>query len=164
MDLINALPQNFQWLVIAIVGFAALSIFFFVRHLVSKHDLHPFRAVSGVVVGLYNHIVALVKFFGQALTEADGNGGRTSFSRVMGVYVIYKIVLMADAVKDSPTSKIPAELMVMFWVLVGYQALAKVLNNLTPAVLDIARAVLLKVNPSIPGLAPRSDPPPKEQP
>jgi hypothetical protein len=71
-------------------------------------------------------------------TEPDGNGGKASFSRVFGAFVIIKIVAMAEAGKT-----VPEAMMTLFWVLVGYQLLSKALNSLSPAVIDIARAKLM---------------------
>lgn len=66
------------------------------------------------------------------------DGRKPSFTRVAGAYDIFKIVELA--MEGKP---IPAELMTMFWVLIGYGILAKILNALSPAVLDIAKAFLV---------------------
>lgn len=65
-------------------------------------------------------------------TEPDGNGGKASFARVFGAYVIVNIVIMARADKS-----IPEALVNLFMYLVGYQLLSKAINS--PAVIEYLR-------------------------
>lgn len=85
-----------------------------------------------------------IKWLAQIFTEADGNGGKGSFSRVFGGTIIITILRMAWIGKI-----VPEQLMTMFWVLVGYQMLSKALNTMSPAVLDIARSYMLKAGVKI---------------
>lgn len=87
----------------------------------------------------------LLVFIGKAWTEADGNGGKASFSRIAGTYIILQIVNIGYMAGRA----IPPEWMTMFWVLIGYQIVAKILSALSPAVLDIARSVLVKAGASV---------------
>lgn len=103
-------------------------------------NFHPIFAIKNLVNGVIDIVKNIVSFFGQALTELDSGVSKTSYSRIAGLYVIYQIVEIAKAGKDPPQG-----LMTVFWVLVGYQLLARVLNSLSPAALDIARSILLKV-------------------
>ncbi len=90
-------------------------------------DIHP---ISALKTG--------IKWIAQAWTEADNNGGKLSFSRILGTYVVIQIVQM------SWRGNVPEPMMTMFWVLIGYPLVSKVLNSLSPAVLDIAKSWLVK--------------------
>ncbi len=86
---------------------------------------------------IWTVLTAPIRFVAQALTESDGNGGKASYSRIAGTYVIYKIIELGG--KDTGFME------TMFWVLVGYQFLSKAMNSMSPAVLDIAKGMLLKI-------------------
>jgi len=103
-------------------------------------NFQPIRFVIDLIKGVIGEVRGIVSFFGQALTELDSGVSKTSYSRIAGLYVIYQIVEIAKAGKEPPQG-----LMTVFWVLVGYQLLARVINSLSPAALDIARSILLKV-------------------
>lgn len=80
----------------------------------------------------------------EIFTEADGNGGKASFSRVFGA-----VVIILSLRQGFYGKVIPAEWMTMFWVLVGYQLLSKALNSLSPAALDLARGMLVKAGAQV---------------
>lgn len=101
-------------------------------------------------VGLWKAITAPVKFAARLFTEADGNGGKPSFARVLGTYVTYKIILLVEiAAPEHRAIAVPEQMMTLFWVLIGYAIISKILSNLSPAVLDIFRALLLKAGAKI---------------
>jgi hypothetical protein len=82
-------------------------------------------------------VKTVIKWFAAILTEPDHNGGKASFSRVAGAYVIISIVSTAQ------TGGNPHEMLWdMFMVLIGYQLLSKTLSSFTPAVLDFAKGYL----------------------
>ena len=82
----------------------------------------------------------MLQWIAKAWSEADNNGGKASFSRIAGTFVIINIVYMSW---EKPV--VPEAMMTLFWVLIGYQLVSKILNSLSPAVLDIAKSLLLKV-------------------
>ena len=99
---------------------------------------------------LWKTITAPIKFVAQLFTEADGNGGKASFSRVLGTYVVTKIVYFVEIASISDrASAVPEPMMTLFWVLIGYSIVSKILSSLSPAVLDIVRAMLLKVGAKV---------------
>ena len=79
---------------------------------------------------------AAFAWFSQIFSEADGKG---SFARAFGGFIISDIVYLANLGKT-----IPDPLLTMFWVLVGYQFLGKALNNLSPAAMELAKAVVIR--------------------
>jgi len=81
-----------------------------------------------------------ITWVAQIFTEPDGNGGKASFSRVVGAFVIWNIIKLGNEGKPIPDS-----FLTMFWVLIGYSFLSKALNSLSPAALDLAKATLTKV-------------------
>jgi hypothetical protein len=111
--------------------------------------MHPILAIKRFFASIWSVIVAVVKFFAAALTEPDGNGGKASWARLIGTYVTIRIVEC-----EIRGSTVGDHLMTIFWVLVGYGMVSKVLSQMSPAVLDIARAILLKVGAKmdIPGI------------
>jgi len=82
---------------------------------------------------IYEPIEALVQFILKAHTETDGNGGKPSYSRIMGTVVIANIIRMALLEKE-----IPEQLMTMFWVLVGYQLVSKIVKD-NPALMEFIK-------------------------
>jgi hypothetical protein len=102
-------------------------------------NLHPIDAIKKFFTGIWLVIVTIVKFFAAVLTEPDGNGGKASFARVMGSYVTIRIVE-----SEIRGSLVGDHLMTIFWVLVGYSMVSKMLAQMSPAVLDIAKAVLVR--------------------
>lgn len=74
-------------------------------------------------------------WLGMIFSEADGNGGKASFSRFFGALVILEIQAMAWREKPAPDV-----LYDMFMILVGYALLSKVLAN--PAILEIFKSRL----------------------
>jgi hypothetical protein len=89
-------------------------------------------------------LIRVIKFFTAIFTEPDGNGGKASFSRVSGAFVIIKIVQLSE--QGTPVND---AMLTLFWVLIGYQLLSKTLNSLSPAVLDLARSWMLKAGAQI---------------
>jgi hypothetical protein len=89
---------------------------------------------------IWSTLTSPIIWVSKIFTEADGNGGKASYSRVAGSIVIYNIIALVW--REKP---VPEVMETMFWVLVGYQLLSKTLNSMSPAVLDIAKAMLLKV-------------------
>jgi hypothetical protein len=99
---------------------------------------------------LWAVIIAPIKFVAGLFTEADGNGGKPSFSRVLGTYVTYKIVMLIEiAPITDRASAVPQQLMTLFWVLIGFVMVSKVLSSVSPAVLDIFRTILLKAGATV---------------
>jgi hypothetical protein len=88
-------------------------------------NFHPIAAIKGAI-----------RWFVGAFTDTDG---KASYSRMAGTYVLYKIVERAEG-----TTPVQAIMWDAFMILVGYQLLSKVLNSLSPAALDVAKAMLLK--------------------
>jgi hypothetical protein len=99
------------------------------------------QSIKNGIITIVTTIKEAIKFVAKAWTESDSNGGKASFARIAGTFVIWHIVNLGY----QSTQHIPPEFMTMFWVLVGYQMVSKILNNMTPAVLDIAKSFLLKV-------------------
>jgi hypothetical protein len=114
-----------------------------IHHWLTREDLmlnlHPILAIKRFVGVIVSTVVTIVKFFAAALTEPDGNGGKASFARVMGTYVTIRIV--ESEIRGGTVSP---NLMTIFWVLVGYGMLSKVLSQMSPAVLDVAKSFLIK--------------------
>lgn len=106
--------------------------------------MHPILATKNVIAMIGKAIVTVVKFFGATLSEPDDNGGKASFARVMGTYVIIRIV--ENEIAGGTTSE---HLMTIFWVLVGYGMISKILSQMSPAVLDIARSFLVKAGAQV---------------
>lgn len=102
-------------------------------------------SVSAAVDAVYQAVLQLLKYFGSALTEADGNGGKPSFSRMLGVYVTLQIVAMAW----TPDKAIPDEIMTIFWVTIGYAMVSKVISTASPLMQDIIKAYFMKVQNSV---------------
>ena len=64
-----------------------------------------------------------IKWLSQALSEIDGNGGKASFSRILGTVnciMIWRVAWLGKTVPDA--------WMTMFWVLIGYQLVSKTLG------------------------------------
>lgn len=72
--------------------------------------------------------VLAVKFIADGFTESTG---KTSFSRLAGVYVIIRITTV--------TGPIPAEWMTLFMFLIGYQLVSGLLKD-NPAILELMKA------------------------
>lgn len=99
---------------------------------------------------IWKAILAPVKFFAALFTESDGNGGKPSFSRVLGTYVTIKIIMLVEAaVPEHRAIAVPEQMMTLFWVLIGYAIISKILSTLSPAVLDIFRALLIKAGAKV---------------
>jgi len=88
-------------------------------------NFHPIEAAKGAL-----------RWFVGAFTDTDG---KASYSRMAGTYVLYKIVDQAQG--PTPVQGIMWN---AFMILVGYQLLSKVLNSLSPAALDVTKAMLLR--------------------
>jgi hypothetical protein len=110
--------QNYIYLV-----FGAITIFLFGK----------VGSLRGMVESLYSPFEALVQFIAKAHTESDGNGGKPAHNRIMGTVVIMNIIRLA--LLEKP---IPDALMTMFWVLVGYGLISKVLLE-NPALMELIK-------------------------
>jgi hypothetical protein len=106
--------------------------------------MHPILAIKRFFASIWSVIVAVVKFFAAALTEPDGNGGKASWARLIGTYVTIRIVEC-----EIRGSTVGDHLMTIFWVLVGYGMISKILSQMSPAVLDIARSFLVKAGVTV---------------
>jgi hypothetical protein len=122
--------QNYVIMVIAFVVIAILAKLDTVRDFVKQS---------------YSTIVEVVKFFASSLSEADGNGGKPSFSRMLGVYITFQIVSMSWITLYDTTRQVPDVMMTIFWVTIGYAMLSKVIATASPLLQDIIRAYLIKV-------------------
>jgi hypothetical protein len=85
--------------------------------------------------------ISAIRWFIGAFTDTDG---KASYSRMAGTYVLIKIVERAEG--PTPVQGIMWD---AFMILVGYQLLSKTLNAMSPAVLDIAKSMLLRAQGSI---------------
>jgi hypothetical protein len=101
--------------------------------------MHPILAIQKFFAAIGSAFVAVVMFFAASLTEPDGNGGKASWSRIAGTYVVYRIVEY-----ELTGRTVSSNLMTIFWVLVGYGMISKILSQMSPAVLDIAKSFLVK--------------------
>ena len=107
--------------------------------------MHPITAVKNGIKAIATTVRAAVVWVSMIFTEPDGNGGKPSFSRIAGGYVTYRMVDLAMTYKAGAGDPIPDTMWKMFMVLVGYACIAKLLNTLSPAVLDMARGYALKM-------------------
>jgi len=89
---------------------------------------------------IYEESKGLILWIAKALSEADGNGGKPSFTKILGTYVVLQIVgLSKQIVYDGRTDiQIPSEMMTLFMFLIGYQIISKVLLE-NPALMEIIR-------------------------
>jgi len=85
-----------------------------------------------------------VCWFAAIFTEADGNGGKASFSRVFGAALLILLYRMIWLQKP-----IPEQAMTLFWALIGYQFASKALGSMSPSVLDIAKSFLVKAGAKV---------------
>lgn len=96
-------------------------------------------SLASAVALVYAELMKVVGWFARALSEADGNGGKPSFTKILGTYVVFKIVfLAADIVRTGATVSIPSELMTLFMFLIGYQMVSKVLLE-NPALMELIK-------------------------
>ena len=138
----NFFLQNINYFVIAIIAIAA----FFV-------GLNG--SVRTTMSQVWGVIVSIISFFANALREPDDNGGgtgKTSMSRIILAYTVIQIVQMAWVALYTPTAKIPAEMMTIFWVSGGLYMLIKVYNAASPQLQSLIDALMAKWNNTIPGL------------
>ena len=105
--------QNYIWFTFLIVAMVLLTM------------LQRFRDAA---FALWQVVLEAVKFLGDALTESTG---KTSYSRVAGSYVIFKIT--------TTTGDIPEQWMTLFMFLIGYQLISGLLKD-NPAITEIIRA------------------------
>jgi len=97
-------------------------------------------SVKTVFDNFYNECRSLILWIARALSEADGNGGKPSFTKILGTYVVLQIVgLSKQIVYDGRTDiQIPSEMMTLFMFLIGYQIISKVLLE-NPALMEIIK-------------------------
>lgn len=85
---------------------------------------------------------SLILWLKQPFEEIDNNGQvKTSYARLFGSIVI--LVIIRLSILGVP---IAGELMTLFYYLIGYQLLSKVLNQLSPAIIEIFKPVLDKTS------------------
>lgn len=111
-DLFSAF-QNYIWLTFLIVAMIILT------------SIERFRSA---LIYLWQLALQLFRFIGDALTESTG---KTSYSRLAGSYVLYKIT--------TAPGPIPDEWMTLFMVLIGYQLISGLLKE-NPAIVELIRA------------------------
>ncbi len=88
---------------------------------------------------LYSEIRIIITWLARALSEPDGIGGKPSFTKILGTYVVLKIVWLAvEVVETKSTTPIPSELMTLFMFLIGYQIVSKVLLE-NPALMELIK-------------------------
>jgi len=107
-------------------------------------------SVKLFVDGIYETIVSVIKFFAKSLSEEDGNGGKPSFSRILGVYATVEIVAMSWVVLNDKSKFVPDVMMTIFWVTIGYAMISKVISTASPLLQDVIRAYLLKIQNTVP--------------
>jgi hypothetical protein len=115
------------------------------------------KSISGAISSAWAVVLQVVAFFAEAVKEQDGNGGKTSFSRILGVYVTYQIVKMAWVILFDATATIPGELMTLFWVTIGYAMLSKLFTTASPLLQQLVAGYLTKVQkltPTVPAPPP----------
>lgn len=112
-------------------------------------------SVKLFIDSVYETVVSVIKFFAKSLSEEDGNGGKPSFSRMLGVYITVEIVAMAWVVLNDKTKIVPDVMMTIFWVTIGYAMISKVISTASPLLQDVIKAYLLKVQ-NLP--APKTEP------
>lgn len=104
--------QNYIWITFLLVAAVLLTL------------LERVRDAIRIVWELF---ISAVKFFADALTES---GGKTSYSRLAGSYVIIRIT--------TATGPIPDEWMTLFMFLIGYQLFSGLLRD-NPAILELLK-------------------------
>lgn len=102
--------------------------------------LGKFGTLKTLADNLYNESKGLILWLAKALSEADGNGGKPSFTKILGTYVVLQIVgLSKQIVYDGRTDiQIPSEMMTLFMFLIGYQIISKVLLE-NPALMELIK-------------------------
>jgi hypothetical protein len=91
-------------------------------------------------------VLSVIRWSANILTEPDGNGGKASVSRVIGLYVAWNII------QQSWTLPRPIDgiLWDLFMITLGYSFLSKVLNSMSPAILDFAKGYRDKMAARVP--------------
>ena len=102
------------------------------------------KSVSGAVASAWKYVLAVIAFFAEALKEPEGNGGKTSFSRILGIYATIEIVAMSWVTLNDPTKEVPGAMMTLFWVTIGYAMLSKVFTTASPLLQQLIAAYLQK--------------------
>ena len=118
--------QNYIWFTFLVVAAIILTA------------IERFRTA---IFDIWTLLLALAKFIGDAFTES---GGKTSFSRIAGFYVIIRIT--------TAGGPIPEEWMTLFMFLIGYQLISGLLRD-NPAIFELLkmRYGVKDVKPSEPG-------------
>ncbi len=97
-------------------------------------------SISGTIGNIFKPIEIVFNF----LVDAHrGRDGKPSHDRIMGTMVILNIIRLALLEKT-----VPEALMTMFWVLIGYSAVSKILAE-NPTIMEFIK---LKY-----GIAPKTD-------
>ena len=90
-------------------------------------------SLRSVADSIYGEFKALIGWLARALSENDGNGGKPSFTKILGTYVVLNIVSLALMAKP-----IAPELMTLFLFLIGYSIISKVLLE-NPALMELIK-------------------------
>jgi hypothetical protein len=94
------------------------------------------KAISEV----YLVIESVIRFLGKSLTEEDGNGGKPSFSRILGT--IDTIIIIRMGMKGFEPS---VAMMTIFWVSIGYAMLSRVFTTASPLLQQLIAGWAAKV-------------------
>lgn len=85
---------------------------------------------------------AALAWFSRIFTEADGNGGKASYGRIFGAITIVHI--LAKDWQDRPVND---AVMTLFFYLVGYTLLSKLLSN-NPILTEYIKLKLQRKDPA----------------
>ena len=99
------------------------SLAFIIIALLSRID-----GIRSAIVEFWNIILKLMAFVGDGFTESNG---KTSYARLAGSFVIYKITEQA--------ANIPEQWMTLFMYLIGYQLISGLLKD-NPAIVEFIKA------------------------
>jgi len=102
------------------------------------------KSISGAVGKGWDMFVVVIIFFADAIREQDGDKIKTSFSRILGIYVTCQIVAMGWVALLNPMIGIPAQMMTLFWVTIGYALISKVFTTASPLLQSTIAAWLAK--------------------
>jgi hypothetical protein len=124
-------------------------------------------SIRKTMAQVWDTILTIVNFIANAIREPDSNGtgvGKTSISRIILAYTVIQIVQMAWVALYTPTAKIPAEMMTIFWVSGGLYMLIKVYNAASPQLQSLIDALMAKWNniPTVPKQKTTTEVPPAQ--
>jgi len=108
--------QQYQNYILSALAMVALAV------------LSKLETIRTSIITLYEMLVKLTAFIGDAFTESNG---KTSYSRIAGSYVIFKIT--------AQQTNIPEQWMTLFMFLIGYQLISGLLKD-NPAIVEFIKA------------------------